>query len=271
MASLTAGTGVWVYAICADIDDGRLSGVVGVDREPVRAVRAAGLTAVVGSVPLTEFGEEGLPRNLNDLARLESIARAHHRVVEIVADHGPAVPTRLATVYQDTDRIAGMLARRHDDFIAALGRVARRREWGVKVYGDRPEPATAVTPPLGASPGSPGAGTAYLRDRRQQLADRDVSHRTALAAAEAVHADLSGHAVAARRHRPQDPQLRGESRWMVLNGAYLVDDDIAEAFAAAVAACADRYRDVTIESTGPWPPYSFADIEDDADLTQGPP
>jgi len=112
---------------------------------------------------------------------------------------------------------------------------------------------------------------------RVQDLDRDVARETelaaratALAAAEAIHADLSGHAVAARRHRPQDPQLRGESRWMVLNGAYLVDDDIAEAFAVAVAACADRYRDVTIESTGPWPPYSFADIEDDADLTQGP-
>jgi hypothetical protein len=230
----------------------------------VRAVRAAGLTAVVGSVPLTDFGEEGLRRNLNDLARLESIARAHHRVVEVAADHGPVAPTRLATVYQDDNRVAGMLARRRDDFTAALRRVTGRREWGAKVYGERPEPGPAATPPLPASPGAPGAGTAYLQGRRQQLARHDVARRTALAAAEAVHAELSGYAVAACRHRPQDPQLLGEDRWMVLNGAYLVEDDNAEAFAAAVAACADRHPDVTVELTGPWPPYSFADIEDAA-------
>jgi len=49
---------------------------------------------------------------------------------------------------------------------------------------------------------------------------------------------------------------------MVLNGAYLVPIDETEGFAALI----DRVRDSTpgalIEAEGPWPPYSFAVLED---------
>ena len=266
----TAATGVWVYAVCANVDERRLAGVAGVGGEPIRAVRAAGLTAVVGSVPLAEFGEEGLRRNLNDLARLESIARAHHRIVELSAGQGPVAPTRLATVYQDDARVSAMLSRRHDDMAAALQRVTGRQEWGVKVYGQSAERAPTASPPTVADAGSSGAGTAYLRGRRQQLAGREAARNAALNAAEGIHVDVSRHAVSARRHRPQDPQLTGDGRWMVLNGAYLVEDNASQAFAAVVASCTDRHTGVMIELTGPWPPYSFADVEvDRADQATG--
>jgi hypothetical protein len=48
---------------------------------------------------------------------------------------------------------------------------------------------------------------------------------------------------------------------MVLNGAYLVDEDRGEEFAAAVAAL--RVPEVDVELTGPWAPYSFTILERD--------
>ncbi len=48
---------------------------------------------------------------------------------------------------------------------------------------------------------------------------------------------------------------------MVLNAAYLLDDDRADSFAAAVRALSDRYPGLRLELTGPWPPYSFAAAE----------
>jgi hypothetical protein len=49
---------------------------------------------------------------------------------------------------------------------------------------------------------------------------------------------------------------------MVLNDAYLVDLDDAEAFARTVQRLADAHAELSIELTGPWPPYSFAVIEE---------
>ena len=45
---------------------------------------------------------------------------------------------------------------------------------------------------------------------------------------------------------------------MVLNAAYLVADEQAGEFAAAVNDLTGRHRSVRLGLTGPWPAYSFA-------------
>jgi hypothetical protein len=49
---------------------------------------------------------------------------------------------------------------------------------------------------------------------------------------------------------------------MVLNAAYLVADERANEFAAAVADLTGRHRFVQLTLTGPWPAYSFAGESD---------
>jgi hypothetical protein len=70
-------------------------------------------------------------------------------------------------------------------------------------------------------------------------------------------------AVASRRHRPQDRRLSGQASAMVLNGAYLLDEDRSDEFVAVTAAMDDCHPALRLEVTGPWPPYSFATIEDE--------
>jgi hypothetical protein len=246
---------VWVYAV-TDQPDHDLTATTGVARERLGTVEGAGLVAVVGSVSLAEFGAEPLRRKLEDLAALDGLARAHHNGVAAVARTAAVVPARLASVYRDDTRVAGMLGERGPDFRDTLRRLAGRTEWGIKVYG-------AANPPT-ASTGAPPAGTearpgtAYLMRRRTELRAAEDAREVALAAAEKVHATLGRFAVASRQHPPQDRQLTGDAGWMVLNGAYLVADDRTDDFAAAVRSLADRYPAVRLESTGPWPPYSFA-------------
>jgi hypothetical protein len=49
---------------------------------------------------------------------------------------------------------------------------------------------------------------------------------------------------------------------MVLNAAYLVPVQDAEAFAARIAELAADHPSLTVDGRGPWPPYSFAMLED---------
>jgi hypothetical protein len=250
--------GVWVYAIAervARIPLGQLRGVGG---GPVRTLAAAGLTAVAEDVGLAAFGAEALRRNLEDLDWLEATARAHHRVIDAVAQQGPLVPMRLATVYSGDESLGAMLAERSADLRVALARITGRQEWGVKAYAARqsePGGAGSSTEPTG--PGG-GAGAAYLRRRRDELASQKDARREALVSAEVIHADLSRHAAETRVHPAQAPQLTGSRAPMILNAAYLLDDGRGEDFAAVVTAVGEQHPGVRLELTGPWPPYSFA-------------
>jgi hypothetical protein len=256
MSDNDAGLGVWLYAVGTDLDGPWLNDVRGVDGESVRLVSAAGLGALVGTVSLDRFGAEALRRNLNDLDQLGSIARAHHAVIRVVGANRAAAPARLATVYADDAGVRRLLTQHGEEFISAIRRIRGRQEWGVKAYAAAPAPATP-------GPDRPPSGAAYLRQRRDALHAAQASRTDVADAARSVHLGLADIAASARVHRPQDRNLSGDPRPMVLNGAYLVDETNGERFAAAVTELANTFANLDLVLTGPWPPYSFAVVDDE--------
>lgn len=271
--------GAWVYAIAEHSDSALPGGLTGVGGGPVRTVEGAGLTAVTETVSLDEFGEAALRDNLEDLDWLDAVARAHHGVIDAVARQGPVVPMRLATVYSTETGLADMLEQHGSDLREVLRRIGTRKEWGVKVYAaavtgesgpQRQSAASSATAGTGAEAGSAraGAGSAYLRRRRDQLAASKDTRRSAMASTQTVHEQLSRLAAQARLHAPQAPQLTGSKEPMLLNAAYLLDDASRDTFAAAVAALAQEHPGIRLELTGPWPPYSFAGGDEPGPQTQ---
>ncbi|TDC03991.1 GvpL/GvpF family gas vesicle protein [Nonomuraea longispora] len=256
---MTGEAGTYLYVVARDSGAPSPDGLTGVAGTPVRAVARAGLVAYVSTVPLSQFGEEPLQRSMEDLDWLDETARAHHHVVEAVASAVPAVPVRLVTVYSGDEQVAGLLEDRHDAFRQALERITGRQEWGVKVYADPAEQAepAAAQDRAGAAT---GPGAAYLRKRQAGLRSREEAWRRASVRAEQVHERLASVAVAGRRHRAQDPQLSGRKEWMVLNGAYLVDEERHAEFVRAVDEL--RREGGELELTGPWAPYSFATLDE---------
>jgi hypothetical protein len=66
------------------------------------------------------------------------------------------------------------------------------------------------------------------------------------------------HAVDGKRKPATDRSLSGREEWTVLNGTYLVDSDAVDVFRETVAMLDRATPRITLEITGPWPPYSFA-------------
>ncbi|MGI5201259.1 GvpL/GvpF family gas vesicle protein [Spirillospora sp. CA-108201] len=278
-----ADAGVYLYGVARDLDPAVLGDAAGVAGAPVRGVVAAGLTALVSTVRLAEYGEAALRANLEDLEWLEATARAHHAVVDRAAHAAPTAPVRIATIYRDDARVAEVLVDEGGRFTEVLDLITGRSEWGVKAYadpgllrGDPAEdgpdsgggPAPGAEPPTGPAPAqgaahapgagaSGGAGTAYLRRRQQERRRRAAAGRRVGEQADAVHAELADHAVAARHHPPQDPRLSGRDGTQILNVAYLLDEQQVEGFLAVTRAAAERPAGIEVEVTGPWPPYSF--------------
>jgi hypothetical protein len=257
-----AETGTYVYAISRYLPPEALEGVGGVGGTPVHLIEERGLTAVVSPVSLGEFGEEALKRNLEDLGWLESTARAHHGVVDAAAARAVTVPLGLATVYRGEERARQALRERHEEFAEALSRIAGRTEWGVKIYADLARTTPVGEPEDQGEAAGSRPGTSYLRRRSVQRQTEEEARREVLMAAERVDDELCDLAATRRLHRPQDPQLSGERGWMILNAAYLVDDERAEDFRTTVARLAGERPDIRLQLTGPWAPYSFATEEE---------
>jgi len=252
-----SGSGTYLYAVTRPLAGSSLDGVRGIGGEPVRTVDAGEVACVVSTVGLDEFGEEPLQRNLEDLAWLERVAREHDAVVQALADRTTVVPLRLGAVYVDDDSAAARVAQLRTAALATLDVLDGREEWGVKVY--------AVEPPVqnGTAPADrPSSGLDYLRRRRGELERKAVDAQALARDADAVFEDLRTVAVLARRHRPQDPALSGVKQPMLLNAAFLVGRDGRPEFHHAVDLLAQSRPDGAVVLTGPWPPYSFATLDD---------
>jgi len=150
------------------------------------------------------------------------LVRRHHDVVAALFEHATVLPLRFGTLFAHDDAAREMLLRCHDEAVATLATLADHREWGVRVR--RP----------GAAPAAGLSGTDYLAMRRRE---RDGVH---------LHQRLVRHASRSTVRR--DGNLK-------LDAVYLVPRIGEKAFLAEVGRI-----DGEVDTTGPWPPYSFSEL-----------
>ncbi|MEI5032037.1 GvpL/GvpF family gas vesicle protein [Streptomyces sp. VB1] len=256
------GTGElsYVYAVGREGPalDGLAARLPGVDGRPLRPVGGGGLCALVSPVPADTFSERGLTAQMEDLDRLEAVARAHHAVVDAAFAETSVLPMRLATVYLDDTRVADMLVRQRSEFQELLGRLEGHVELGVKVYADPRTAAATASAPAAATPSGGGAGRAYLRQRQAQQRDSQDVYRAASDLAARAARLAEGVAASRAVHRPQQGQLAARAGVNVANEAYLVPREHTAQLHRDLSALAEGTPGVAIEVTGPWAPYSFA-------------
>jgi hypothetical protein len=249
---------LWLYCV-ARSDDPLPDGTAGVDaRYATERVEHGGLAALVSRVSIDEFGEEPLRANLNDLGWLERVARSHEAVLERALEQATIVPVRLCTIFADADGVARLLEREREALEDALGALAGRGEWSVKLLADRTALETAAGADLPA-PDADGSGAAYMLRRRHERQLRELADGIARDLTHDVHARLCAEADDAVVNAPQNRELSGHEGEMLLNGAYLVETAAVERLRDAVAELEERHRALgaRLELSGPFPPYNF--------------
>ncbi|MFD6225532.1 GvpL/GvpF family gas vesicle protein [Streptomyces sp. NPDC060232] len=236
---------------------------------PLDEAGPAAPSFVTSQVPHGDWREEALRAHFEDLDWLESTARAHHHVIQALGDRATVLPLRMATLYQDEERALAALREQRPAFADRLALLAHHAEYGVKVYvrpeaaGDAGADAPDSAPPAATPAPAPSSpGKAYLQARKRQHHAREDRYQQAARAAERIAAAAAPHATHAVRHPTQSGPLTrgaaGEDGENVLNDAYLVPDEQAEAFRSAVEQAGEGLPGVRVDVTGPWAPYSFA-------------
>lgn len=236
---------------------------------PVRAIAHRDLLAVVSPVPMSEFGPAALEARLEDANWAQARVLAHQEVLADLRDGYTLIPFKFCTLYTSEERVLEMLVRHYDALVRRLQRLEGATEWGVKLFVHEKlltewvvTSAEALQPLREAMTQAPQGAGYFLRKKLAQAA-QDAVRETVGACAQESHQRLSECAREAVSNPVQPQQVHGRPAGMVLNGAYLVDDEAGETFRAALAALEDRYgsRGFQYELTGPWPPYNFATLD----------
>jgi Gas vesicle synthesis protein GvpL/GvpF len=197
---------------------------------PLRVVHANGLSAWA-----TECVEQPFSPRRDDLL-------AQHALLEQAL--GVCLPVRFPTWLPDKHAVRDLLQQRRAALLAALERVRGRVELAVTVTWDQ-QPLAAPTAVVATSP-----GRRFLEQRGRQYAQAD--QRRAEAQRLAMLLETDDRVLEAQHSLCPSDQIG-------LSSALLVE----EADALAVA---KRFRDlrqgVRILVNGPWPPYTFASLEE---------
>lgn len=242
----------YVYGVVSS--DAELTGSLpGVEpAQPVTLLREDALAAVTSQVPLEEFDEASLRDHLADMAWVEATARAHESVLDRVCAQATVVPMRMCTVYRTAGGVREMLHREEEALLDALDHLRGKAEWGAKAF------ISPDAEPTGADAGA-SSGAAYMERKRTKQEQRQRAFEMAEEAVTVIHDRLSTAAGDAQMIPLQRPEASGHSGEMILNGVYLVADEVLESFHEEVHALQAEFASHGIElvCTGPWPAYNF--------------
>ena len=244
---------------------GRDVAMGGVDsRGAVTSLEFAEVAAVFSPVSLDEFAGELAESHLQDPEWVIPRVCQHERIVEKVMSSSPVLPVRFGTVFSSMRTLAEVLSEHEKEILGCLDGLSDKEEWSVKGLMDTERSAAWV---LASDPllreqwenrsGSPGVR--YLQEKRLRAEAQRRAKARCRCAAEQAAEDLKGLALDVCPLRPQDRSTSGRDKEMVLNCALLLRRDSVRTFRQQVDRIGAAYAEqgITLEVSGPWPPYNF--------------
>lgn len=179
-------------------------------------------------------------------------ALAHQRVIQgMLARSTSVIPCRFGALFADEQRVLALLKTHYTRLEANLTRLRDRVEMGVTVLVDGTEAPVVRTLEAERFP----EGARYLLGKR---------HRYDVARALSMRAECLARALnAATAPLWADVNVgtRARESGLLLSLSYLLDRENLSAFMHAYQQFQDGQPGLKLLCSGPWPPYSFADID----------
>jgi hypothetical protein len=236
----------------------------GIDGTVVELAKSGKLGALVSRLDAAAYGAAAIEKSSADVSWLSPRAMSHDRVLTWAQEHGGVLPMPMFSMWASDDALRRMLEAQQSDFEHVFARVEGADEFGVRVHrrddvlaqslGDLdPETRKLQQDVAAASPGQKYLLQRKLEDQ-MKLAVRSAGKRMAKQLFDDLAA-LSRDAVA--RPLVADPSTPDVT--LVLNAAFLVDRSRLAEFRNAVGERVRDYqpRGLSLDFTGPWPPYNF--------------
>jgi hypothetical protein len=238
----------------------------GVDEADVSVVKEGEIAAFVSELTGNEYDPDAIAAASGDMDWVAPRAKAHDLVLTWASDRGPVIPLPMFTsTFGSLDALRTMLRDRAAELKPVLAKVARGREYALRVYrvdGELKAALPKLSEEIGklqvaADAASPGQR--YLIQRKLEERAKEELRSTSLRIAGEIRDELSK--VALDTVTSPIPRVATDAPGtMVLNAAFLVSAGGLRVFQERLTAIVDRHQasGFRFDFTGPWPAYHFA-------------
>ena len=269
--------GLYLYCLREQTGTAEPVDVPGVDGEyTVGLIPFRDLEAVVSEVSVDEFASEEVQRKAReDIDWIKHKSLAHQRVIvessQVAGRNVCVIPMRFGTIYKSPDNLKKGLSENYGSMRRLLEELRGKQEWSVKVYlADRDALDTAVCrvnrtirekkEEMERLP----EGLAFFMEQEIREAIARERRREIQRLCEEVSDSLPRVASDSRRMGLLGKELTGRSEPMVFNVAYLVHESVLPAFHDAVRKQIEALspKGLSLECTGPLPPFNFSTLEE---------
>ena len=242
---------------------------VGLDDTGVALERHDRIAALVSVLESDQYAPAALETNSGDVEWLSPRAVAHDRVLTWASDRGggAVVPLPMFSLFSGQQAVRAMLRERASQLASTLARVARGREYALRVYRVDAELLAAVASlsprlkEMAKTAESASPGQRYLLERKldgeKKVELRSLSQKIV----EDIVSELRPQTLSVVRSPiPRVVEAETATRGtMVLNLAFLVAPEQFEALQRTLTSLVARHgaHGFRFDFTGPWPPYHF--------------
>ncbi len=267
--------GLYLYCLRERTESPEPLEVPGIDREnTVRLFPFRELEAVVSEVSVDEFASQEVQRKAReDINWIKEKSLAHQRVIvessQVAGRTVSVIPMGFGTIYKSPENLKKALSDNYASMRRLLGELRGKQEWSVKVYlADRNALDAAVCQENQSIRQKKEEikrlpeGLAFFEEQEIGEAIARERKREIQRLCEEVSDSLAGVASDSRRMGLLGKELTGRSEPMAFNVAYLVQESVLLAFQNAVTKQIEALspKGLSLECTGPLPPFSFTTL-----------
>lgn len=230
------------------------------------------LEAVVSKVSLEEFDSEAIRiKAQNDLKWIKEKAIIHEQVIEeAMGRNGKIVsliPAKFGTIFKEEKKLKEILNNQYDQFEAILEKLKGKQEWSIKVYLVNrkklevliKEESKIIKERENEIASLPEGMAYFMESELKELLEEEMNMKLKKTQ-EDLFERFNIYIEENRKGEILEREITGRSESMILNASYLIREEKIEDFKIE----ADRVNNelnakgLSLEYTGPWPPYSFA-------------
>ena len=229
---------LYVYCLAENIEQPAQQ-TLGISGAPVRVLKTENLSLLVSDL------------DADSVLVTRENALTHAAVVRSVLDYSTPLPFRFGTVVTE-QQLKSYLSTHKTALESNFASVRGCVEMSVKIIWEN---SVAQKPPSGEKTQATelGAGTSFLAEKRQQILGDE--HR----AAEASKISTWLHETLRELVEDEQVTLRPAER-LVVSAAHLIKRGKMGQYREKVAEMRQNRPDLHFLLSGPWPPYSFANI-----------
>ena len=268
--------GLYLYCIREKTEDVSGFNIRGIDgKRDVFTIIHRELEAVVSRICLSKFTSEEIQRKaVEDLNWIKEKAVIHEGVIEEAMRGADGfvnvIPMRFGIIFKDKTGLKETLDRDYAKMRRRLNRIRGKQEWGVKIYlmdserfelmvKEKNEDIRLKEKKMASMP----EGMAYFMEEELKETICNEVNKELDAMSDNLFGKLGEEAAESVKTKILDREMTGKTERMVLNAAFLVYTDKVDAFVKTLEDMAEGFktRGLSLEYSGPWPPFNFTNGE----------